>query len=351
MKSVVGHGTLLIVALIVAWSTWTRDESVSMEEFQTTVWTADAEAVDSVTYAGGGRYLVVTRRNEDGDRYLWGWQVETALDSTGTPIPTRRDTSYFPVNAEAEDLLELVAPLQALRDLGTLESLSPERRSEYGLDTPEDTLVVHLSRGREERMFLGGVVFGGSGRYAVAPATGRAYAISGLLSEILESGLGRLRSHDLHAFQLDEVARVVLTTPRSEQIRVRTGGFGATSTWAAPETPARVDATFGNFMSRVVGLRPLAFVNALPADSLELLATLEYQDDDDDLLGAMEFFRGRDGEGGDRSYYLRTEFTRILAQPSVAQAERIAEDLDQLFRGAGGPQAAGPTDSMESLTP
>jgi hypothetical protein len=340
MRGVVGHGVLLTVALIVAWFTWTRDDSVSQEEFEAVVWTGEPEAVDSVSYTGGGRSLVIARRGDGGDRYLWGWQAEPVLDSIGMPTPEQGERSGFPTGREAENVFRFVAPLRALRDLGALESLTPERREEYGLSAIEDTLVVHVADGEDKRLLLGGTVFGGSGRYALVPATGRAYAISGVLSQLLESGRTSLRTWELHTFDFDDVGQVVLTTPRSERVRLRTGGTGGASTWAAPDSPDRVDATFGNFMSRVIGLSPVDFVDALPADSLDLLATLEYQDDDGGRLGVMEFFRGGEDGDGHSSYYVRTEETRILARPSIAQAERVASDLDQLFGGEGGPQAA-----------
>jgi len=356
MKGVTGHAILLAVAIVTAWVTWTREGSVTSEEYQATVWSVDLQAIDSITYASGDRHLSVSRRNDDGEDYLWGQIVQRTREVDGVRVPSPPDTLVFPVNDEGEDLFRLLAPLRALRELGTLESLGAERQVEYELMTPSDTLVVGLTNGEEERLLMGGVVFGGSGRYALFPENGRVYAISGLLSSLLDGGRESLEDRDLHDFTVSDVDRVVLNTPRSQRIRVRTGGIGSQSTWGPPEAPARTDATFGNFMSRVEGLRPMGFVNALPGDSLQLLAHLEYQDDDGDPMGTFELFRG--GQGADMDdpavetpFYLRTERTRVLARTGTPQAQRIAEDLEQLFSGEGEGRPAGEADAGELLEP
>ncbi|HZD04052.1 MAG TPA: hypothetical protein VE173_04015, partial [Longimicrobiales bacterium] len=196
-----------------------------------------------------------------------------------------------------------------------------------------------------------GSVFGSTDRYALDPATGRAYAISGELVQTLESGRVRLQDRDLHDFEMSRVDRVVLTTPGAERVRVRTGA-GPQAGWASPETPDRADATFANFMGRVETLRVLDYHPGLSADSLEFLARLEYLNDDGERLGVLEFYRrhgqeaGQPGAAGETGYYLRTERTRILARVNAPVAEQVAEDLEQLFGGEGtpppGPRASDP---------
>ena len=345
MKGLAGHAVLLAVALVAAWLTWTRDESVTSEDFQTTVWSANPEAIESVTYTGSDRYLSLSRRNEDGEDYLWGLELRRTRDSAGVAVPSPPDTAVFPVNDSGEDLIRFLAPLRALRDLGTLESLGAERQAEYEITTPSDTLVVRLRNGEEERLLLGGAVFGGNGRYALTPDDGRVYAVSGIPISLLEGGRPRFEDTRLHAFYLNDVERVVLETGGSQRVRVRTGGTGAETTWAPPDDPAQTDATFGNFMNRVAALRTMGFVGTLPEDSLELLVRLEYQQDDGDPMGTFELFRGPEGSGeGDPAletpFYVRTERTRVLARTSTPEAQRIAEDLEALFSGEGAEEFA-----------
>lgn len=336
MRGVVVHTVLLAVALGLAWATWTRDEEVDTEGLPVIVWRVDPDAVDSLTYTSGDRSLVVTWRSDDGERYLWGREVRVlpaSVDSAGEPLPAPPpDTSVFPIGEQGEDLLQRLAPLRALRDLGSLDADGEE---EYGLAEPEDTLVVTVEGGDQERLLLGSPVFGSTDRYALDPATGRAYAVSGEFVQTLESGRVRLQDRDLHGFDMSRVDRVVLTTPGSQRVRVRTGS-GPQAGWAPPDEPDRTDATFVNFMGRVETLRVLDYHPELDADSLELLARLEYLDDDGDQLGVLEFYRRNGSAEEDTAYYLRTERTRILARVNVPVAERVAEDLEQLFGGEEG---------------
>jgi hypothetical protein len=80
-------------------------------------------------------------------------------------------------------------------------------------------------------------------------------------------------------------------------------------------------------MERVGQLAIAGFEDQVPVESLERLLRVEYAGSEDESLGFLELFRLP--ESG--SYYLRSERTRVPARTIQAFAERVEQDLSQIF--------------------
>lgn len=356
MRSVWIHGVLLLLALAAAYATWTREEGTDTARERVTVWRAEPGDVASVTYVADRRTVRVERRTEGGDSFLWGTEYRTVRrapvapdddDRAGIEPPgtgeagsdrtertvERVDTTEFPVGREGEALLELLAPLRALREL---RDPSDEALERYGLADPGERIRVELPEGTRE-LEVGAGVYGSGDRYAAEPGGDRVYVLPAEIFRKLGGGEGALRERELHAFRMGDVGRVRVRTPSGERTMLHTGGdVPSRATWAPPEAPDRPDPSFANFMERLERLWISRYEPRLSPDSLELVLRVEYfgPGDGAEPLGFLELHRrpasAREGDEGVR-YYLRTERTRVPASTDRRLAEQVDQDTGQLF--------------------
>jgi hypothetical protein len=346
------HGALLVVALVVAYQTWTRDKSAKPVRANVTLWGGAPADVESITLTGENKKTVVERRKDGAGAYLWGVVERTTKplkpkdavsseDAPPTPVTTVRE---FPVGEEGDKLVEKLAPLQAVRDLGALQDA---QKKDFGLEQPKDKLVVKVA-GKARELVLGGRVYGGDDRYVLEPTSNHVFVIPADVLRPLESADGSLRERKVHAFEKDEVAQVVLKTPSAEKALVR-GGEGAKATWASAATPGQPDQTLANFMNRMGDVTPTDFAPTLDEKTLELLLTVEYKDKGGKGMGRLQLFKKPAAAtpvatsaitpapgvtatvAPEPEYYVRTERTRVLAKLHKAAAERVDKDLTQIF--------------------
>jgi hypothetical protein len=326
MRAAIVHAVLLVAVLLLAFQTWTRDEPAGIGREEVAVWRESPERVASVSYERENESLVIERRRTDGESYLWGIVRRMPADSALSPgEPTIEE---FPVGDRGEDLLDRLAALGALRDLGPL---SDSLKLRYELADPERKLSVAMGD-RTRQLRIGGSVFGGGHRYAVEPETGRGYVISSDILRQLERGQGVLHLTKLHEFEPRDVARVVVRagagvrTMRREMQEDAASLTGAV--WRDLDS-GEPDQTFANFMDRIQRLAVATYPAALDSASLELRVRVEYLDTHARLLGFLELFRRpTDREGFE--YYLKTELTRVHARTHPAVGERVDEDLREI---------------------
>ncbi len=286
------------------------------------------------------------------------------------------DTREFPIGKGGRELISSLAHLRALRDLG---KLSDQQKEEYGLTDSKENLTVFFKGGKQYSLIVGERVFGGSDRYVLQADSGKGYVLSH--SEILrhidgaETSLGL---KDLHRFQEDaddqqppknpqepnaprpkkdrypgvqsiliegdknsrELVRADTTDPKGEK----------TLGWAGKDKPGQADLSLSNFLSQVDRLKPTEYDPAVAEASLEKILTIKYQGGGGKVLGQFELFKKNvvtpeiktpgEGEGEDKDkdgpkvdYYVKTELTRIPGKVSKMAAERVEQDIAQLWGG------------------
>lgn len=286
------------------------------------------------------------------------------LQADDDTITTTRE---FPVGKAGDDLVDNLSHLHALRDLGVL---TDKQKNEYGLADSKENLTVFFKNGVKHSLLIGARVFGGSDRYALEPDSGKGYVLSN--SEILrflsgaETALG-LRN--LHAFeradadQDDEnipnpqmhhqphdkysaVSKIDIQTPDNTKTLVKnesddpaTGGHKVS--WADARTPDQSDLSFANFLSQIERLRPLEYDPKLDAGSLTRVLTIRYHDKSGKVIGTFDLYKKAapvtpelnpsDAAKNQVEYYVHTELTRVLGKVSRMAADRVAEDLPQIF--------------------
>jgi hypothetical protein len=369
------HGALLVAALLVAYQTWTREEKVEPKTGAYTVWTERADSLQAITLETPDRTVRVERRGAGADAHLWGTETTSrkaprpprppvAEGEEPPPPPPEPETVHvtreFPVGTGGDDAFANLSALRALRELA---ELSDERKEEYGLADSTDQLSASFA-GKTRTLILGGKVHGGSDRYALDPDSGRAYVIAGPILQPLERGEAGLRLQEIHAFDDDDLTGAVVVVGERERALVRTtvaDDQGTQKTWADAASPNEANLTMANFIDRISKLRPTRYESDIEVDDLELLVRVDYRTDAGKPPGWFELYRTRPADApapapepgaeappepgaeaapptpdnlsgaGEVQYYVRTERTYALGAVSKIAAERIDQDLAQIF--------------------
>ena len=282
-------------------------------------------------------------------------------------------TREFPIGKGGRELIQSLAHLHAMRDLG---KLSDQQKEEYGLTDSKENLTVFFKGGKQYSLIIGERVFGGSDRYVLNADTGKGYVLSH--SEILrhidgaETSLGL---KDLHKFQEDaeddkptkvpvepnaprpkkdrypgvqsilieggsnsrELVRADTTDPKGEK----------TLGWAGKDKAGQPDLSLSNFLSQVDRLKPTEYDPSLDESTLEKVLTVKYRSGGSKVVGQFDLFKKNvvtpeitPPDGGEEKkpedkveYYVKTDLTRIPGKVSRMAAERVEQDIPQLFGG------------------
>ena len=351
------HAALFVVLALAAYQTWTRDDAVEIVEGSVELWSHEPSDVTSVVLELPKKTTRVERKEDSGDSYLWvvvDKQVpvvtprsptpdaSAAPDASPPPPPeptTRTDTQAFPTSKEGEALIVRMASLRALR---MIDSLTDERKKEYGLAEPEGHLVVSLGDD-ERRLALGSKVYGGDDRYVLDETTGHAYVIEAESVRPLEFPESALRQRKLHDFEQSAVEAARVSVAGGEPLSVvRTEVKGAgpvpVSQWTR-QGAAEPDQTLSNFMDRVWGLAPLDYVTQddLPGPARPVFR-VNYLGEDGNELGWLELFEvpgagsAENAEPPQPVHYVKSGLTRVFARLPFQISERIVHDAPGVMK-------------------
>lgn len=334
MRSVAVHAALLLVALLVAYQTWTREETEGERSRPVVVMDGELEDFRAVRWATETKTLTVERREEGDESYLWGTEVRRVAgalaDSGPAGTPLLADTAEFPVGRDGDELVGLLAPLRALRDMGTVDE---GQRVAYGLADTAYYGVLTVELGDRTREFrVGSAVYGGGDRYTAETGGERVWVLPSLIFQKVEGGEGILRERQLHAFALTDVSRVRISTEGGERERVRRRGERpGVLLWTPADAPGETDQTFANFVERVEQLWITRYLPEISLDALTRILRVDYSGEEGAPLGYLELYRDAAEPGQAPTYVLRTEKTRVPGEAAQAVADRVSEDVRQLF--------------------
>lgn len=339
MKSVVTHIGLLLVAGAMAFGVWSRDAKTDKEKPDLVeVWSGSAESIESVSFEGKQRKVRISPRKDQIGRWfaISVDKEEPAAPArphsdkdAGAPepsaLPPKHELSSFVGVKEAEELMQKLATLKALRALGKFD---PKRAADYGLDKPEGTLKVKLG-GKEQVLTIGGQTPGGSERYAKYGGSNEVFAVEGDLVQSLSYADSRLMTRELHAFADDEVKKVRISKGAKNRDLVRV--VDKSSAWADVSNPAKADETAVNWMTKLDKMRSYQFV--------EKPTTVPTPDQ---LVVRVDYFKGPKSLGffelyklpGEKTaeYLARTEFTRWYVKVVSGTADQLDQDLGALLK-------------------
>lgn len=315
MKDLRIHIVLFAVAAVGALLTWTRDRPVGEDEPIMRVWDRDSTDVRLVHYRTEEMDLRIERRTDPDGDFLWGTQI------AGTDGP---DTLDFPIGPAGRLLVERIAQLRTLRELG---SLSPEMTNELGIDGSIQRLLVRFTD-EERELVLGDNVLGLPDQYAYEPATGLGYVLPRHVVESLADGEEHIRERWVHHFAPEDVAEVRVDV--AGRVRVMSPMEQAGEwTEVGGSTP---DLAFATFMQRVNELAIDGFAVRPAPGSVRLLLRVDYVGREGQRLGFLELMRD---DSQEVAYFLRSETTRVPAQAMSFLAARVEEGLSGVFSGEG----------------
>jgi hypothetical protein len=266
---------------------------------------------------------------------------------TAAPAPdaaTPTETRELAASERLERLAEAWAPLRAQRGLGVLPA---ERLGPLGLgaDAKEPERVEVRCAGQAARAFVvGGLAYGGAGRYVRDEASGEVYLLGD--AALADARLADLRfaQRDLHAFALRDVAQVEVSAGAARATllhlrREQTAG----DAWARAAAPERSDEMIGNWLASLLRLRVVEQLGRgvepgqerTPPQPSEVVARLRWELPDRKEREASLELR-RVGQGKDAAFYARSEATRGWVTLPQAGAQRVVDDLPTLL-GAAAP--------------
>ena len=109
------------------------------------------------------------------------------------------------------------------------------------------------------------------------------------------------------------------------------GDGGRPPTWSEDDA-SQSDEAFGNFMARLEQLSITGFPDPPSRDEITGVVRVDYYDTAGDELGFMELYRTTPSSPDDVvSYHVLTERTRMLAGAVRTLAERVDQDLIDIF--------------------
>jgi hypothetical protein len=306
-KGPIIHGILLIGALLFAYQTWTREETVEPLTGEIVVWSVPAAQLKTIKFEVEGREIRVERRTDAQGAYYWGSDQRTIEQylppdkskprpdaGPGPRVPeqpvkamTKRE---FMVGEKGEELFKNLTELRALRSLGKLDD---EKKELYELKEKTQTVSV-IHDGGTHSLVLGGKVFGSQDRYAMNPTTGEGYVVAQLITRDLANGESGLRLSKLHAYDADEVGKAIIEVKGQKRTMLRTTVTNEsgreTRTWADATAPDKPNQTMANFLRNLETMKPARFVADADLSKAERMVRVEYQTAAGAPLGWVELY-------------------------------------------------------------
>jgi hypothetical protein len=353
------YGGLLVVALLFAYQTETRTKTKKPTRGTHLVW--KIPKVTAIRLESETKTIHLEARKDDQGAYLWGHSERTSRKPIKPVTPeadagvgdppekvaappeeevtvTKRD---FPLGIAGDTLFDDFAKLMALRKLGPL---TPEQIEEYELH--EKTMNLTVFGGKEERTLLlaSKTIYGGTDRYAIDVKSNVGYVISGKLVQPVDSAESTLGLKKMHRYEEDEIRSIEVKTTAGDKEIIKgstTDEKGEHTIWSDAAKPGENDQTLANFIDRVAKLKPTQYDPELAASDLVHIATLRYLDTGKKAKGYLELYRQlpamqkatRDPKAPAprTEYFIKTERTRVLGKVSRLGAERVDQDLVELF--------------------
>ncbi|MCP4446764.1 MAG: hypothetical protein GY811_15665 [Myxococcales bacterium] len=362
------HGGLLAVALAFSYQTSTRKEGGAPKRGTYPVWKLGA--LSAVVFESESKRVRIEERTDENGSYYWGEIRRSVPAKKSEPHQGGTDTGdaepiappavpemtvttrEFPVGVAGEELMSQYQSLVALRKLGSLEQ---EKLEYYNLHEKTISLTA-IEKGKGERSLLlaNEKIYGGTDRYMFDVDKGLGYVFSGKLIQPLQSAESSLSIKKVHAYDDAKVTSIAITTTGGDTVlvkRVTEDAKGEHIEWSYEVAPEATDTALAGFVDRVKKLKPTRYEPELKSSSLVHIATLRYRASNKRSLGYLELYRQlastqepkkKSGSALQTQYYIKTERTRVLGKVGRLGADRVDQDLVELFGIAPAPVAPDP---------
>ncbi|MEO8845709.1 MAG: DUF4340 domain-containing protein [Kofleriaceae bacterium] len=389
MRGALIHGVLLAVMLVYGYRTWTRDKTSDTHTGTVVLWDKTEADLVSIEYKAPKKIVKIEKKPEG---YWWGTDTTIEMKPKAKPpgegsgsasgsgagsaagsaagsgagsgsaakVPppieeeeVGRKTHEFPLGDAGDKMIKDFTAARALRDLGVPND---EQKKDFKLVDAKTTIIVTFKDG-VKTFLVGGSVYGGSDRYAVDQASGKAYVLAKDLVSGLEIGETSLHLTDPRGFDAAKMDAVTIEAGGKSKniIRIETDQDGTKrKSWADAETKTP-NTLVANFVDGVNNLRPTEYETKVKASDMQTVLKLTYKTDKGGVLGSLALLRyERPGvlqEGqeldpanppkGETEYYIMTEKTRVPGLVRKDTAQRTENDIENVFSGKTEPAGAG----------
>jgi hypothetical protein len=406
MKSVIVHGVLALVGLVLAYRTWTHEEKDEQLPGEVTVAECDASKLTSIEIespthtvvyrpkrtAGATEYWITTQTKPkpkpetkpdaktpatpatpaaDAKDAKGAKKDEKVADKTNPaqkpaetapkppepPKPARAFDPDAPVTFLAnkkfvDETLKSLAPLRAVRSLGEIPKA---KFKDFGFDKVGTYLRVDCG-GHKQTLEVGVRTYGGGDQYTRESKTKQAYLFSGQLLMDLQSAQYKFMQSELHDFTLADVDEVVVKAAGKERrLLHRNRLVPQEARWVDAAAPDKRNELFGNWFQRVERLKAKSYLDEgkepgsdlqISAKGQEPVMTLEYRLEGKPK-GKLELARVDTDQGG--IYYARTEATHRWTAMYDSLAKQAEEDVAMVVGAEE--QKATPSDQSKASAP
>lgn len=344
MRTTLAHALLALAGLFFAYQTWTRVEEDDVVVGEVLLAECDAQTLQKLTLQSDK--LTVTLQPERSGTNVDYWvTVERAPvlapnAAAGETMAPKR----FLTNKKLEELLKLIYPLRANRNLGTP---TEGQLKGFGMDKIVTTITLQCST--TTTIEIGGSTFGNGDLYARRKGERSLVLLDGRLSKDLQSAEFNYMQKALHGFVLKDVdeARVTVkgTTKRLLQRNRQTP---EQATWVDATRPDQRNELYDNWLTRLSRMTAREYLATGATPGRELLppqttlnevAVVEYFVDGVSK-GKITLARA----GSDMThYYARSEATRNWVIVSEVVAQQIERDAAVVVGLEEAPTPTAPT--------
>lgn len=340
MKGLLPHLVALLVAAVLAFGVWSHgDKPIELDAAEKVeVWSGSPEHLERIRFESPKRTVTLEARKDSIGRYYVATldkeepaKPHPAAPDAGTDAgaqpsePAKRVTTHFIAVKDADELATKLAPLTALRQVGTLAG---GRAEEFGLDKPEGTLKVKIG-GVEHALVIGSATPGGQERYAKEEKSGVVYAVAGDLVQSMLGAESRLLERELHAFPETDVTRLRIS--RGGKTREVVSIPDKKGAWADAASPSKLDETVGNWLTKVSRLHVTDYVENTPSPLTpeSAIVRIDYFGGKK-TLGFLELYKLPAEKGSD--YYVRTENSRWFVKVLASAGEQVEQDTASVVK-------------------
>lgn len=318
MRALITHAGLLVLALAIAYQTWTRDKTQQQMTDNISVWVKAPHNINTITYISYSKQQVHMKKRHDNNRAYW-WA--TTNKGKSSPKHKTRESFSFPVGNLGNKIIDKVTPLKALRTLGVL---SDEKKKEYNLHQNTAQLILGYTD-KTRTVLIGDNVYGGGHRYILDPETNQGYVLDGSVIRPLESGESALKINQLLDFSISKLDNVLLLSEGATRLLIRNntdkGPYGrALFAWADTATPTQTDQTLTDYMRRISRLRPEEFPH-ITQEQLMPILSVTYRDKQNKILETLVLAQ----QINTKRYFAKTSQTKVYAKIQTDIAQKIQD--------------------------
>jgi|GEM_PF-1343019 len=338
-RSMALHAALLGIASLGALYFWTRDDAPATQRADNVlIWEATSDRLTEIGFKSKDKSVTLVARKDENGAYFEGRHESRDPLPEGHPTlgaadqsKVKKDTTKvtrFIAAADAETLAKDVAPLRALRRIGRVDK---KRDPEFGLDTPDGTLIFKFGS-LEQTLAIGGLAPGEEDLYVRYLKTGEVYAVSRDVVNRVRYADSRLVERALHAFKVPEESLSV-KIEKGDRKRELVPVEGKTDGFADAKEPGKLDETAGNWMANVRRLRLSAYVEkpSKPPTLAQLVVKVRYSDKGKEI-GVLELYNMGPEADEEVQYLGRTEHSRWFFSLLKTSVEQIERDLPSVLK-------------------